>query len=220
MPTGTVTVTQGGSTAAGSAAWLGVLTGQAASPIGVTQAATNTTPSLASGTGVAGGSLVYVSVLGLVGTYTANGATTSKVDHPGQGLEYLTARATAATTAGVSVTPGYTATVNGISICLLEILKGAGTLAEDASTPGAFSTSTLTCTSGSFTPPPSSLLILAVQLNGGAGAVTAAVADTLGGLTWTNRAIQNSAGNGLSGWWTAPVPAAAASSGMLLVGDI
>ena len=220
MPTGTVTVTQGGSTAAGSAAFLVVLTGQNASPIGVTQTATNVTPNLASGAGVATGSIVYVSVLGLIGTYTINGSSTSKVDHAGQGLEYLAARSTATTTGGVSVTVGYTANVNGISICLLEVLKGAGALAEDASTPAAFSSSTLTTTSASFTPPASSLLVLTVQLNGGAGSVTATISDTLGGLTWTNRAIQNSAGNGLSGIWTAPVPAAVAATGMLLAGDI
>jgi len=90
MPTGTVTITQGGSTAAGTDGFCFVFTGQNASPIGVSQSAANTTPSLTTGAGVTTGSLVVASNLGNAGTYTANGATTYKFDHQGQLLEYVT----------------------------------------------------------------------------------------------------------------------------------
>lgn len=218
MPTGTVTVTQGGSTAAGTDAYLAVVTGQAASPIGINASATNTTPSLATGTGVTTGSWVYGSNLGLIGTYTPNGSTTYKQNRGAQSLEYVSMRSTGTMTGGSSATIGGTAGVNSISIALLEILKGAGSLAEDASSPGGFSSSTLTASSTSFTPPALSLLVLMVQTNGNL-VVTVSISDTLGGLTWTERVKQNSSGNGYAGIWTAPVPAAVASSGMLLAGD-
>ena len=218
MPTGTVTVTQGGSTAAGTDMAVYVITGQNASPIGISASATNTTPSLATGTGVTTGSWVYGSNLGLIGTYTANGATTYKQNHGGQGLEYISMRSTATMTGGVSATIGGTAGVNSISICLLEILAGTG-LAEDASSPGGVNSTTLTVSTGSFTPPASSLLVAMVQTNGNL-VVTVTMSDTLGGLTWTERVKQNSSGNGYAGIWTAPVPAATVSTGMLLAGDI
>lgn len=128
MPTGTVTVTQGGSPAAGTNAYLVVVTGQNASPIGINASVTSTTPSVATGAGVTTGSWVYGANLGLAGTYTANGATTYKADNTvgATGLEYVSMRSTGTMTGGVSATIGGTATVNSISICLLEILKGAG----------------------------------------------------------------------------------------------
>jgi hypothetical protein len=214
MPTGTVTITQGGSTAAGTDGFCFVFTGQNASPIGISQSATNTTPSLATGTGVTTGSLVVASNLGLAGTYTANADTTYKFDHQGQGLEYISMISAATMTGGVSKTIGGTAGVNSISIVLLEILKGSGALALDSSTPAGFTSTGLSATSASFTPPASSLLVVAAQTNGNV-VVTATVSDTGLGLTWTERVKQNTSGNGYSGIWTAPVPAAAVSAGML-----
>jgi len=178
--------------------------------------ATNTTPSLATGAGVTTGSLVAGANLGLAGTYTANGATTYKQNATigATGLQYLAMISAATMTGGVSATIGGTATANSISIVLLEILKGAGALALDSSTPAGFTATGLSATSASFTPPGSSLLVLAVETNGNL-VVTESITDTLGGLTWTERVKQNTSGNGYSGIWTAPVPAAVVSAGML-----
>ena len=219
MPTGTVTITQGGSVAAGSDGFVSVYTGQNATPIGVVASATNTTPNLGITPG-ATGSLVIGANLGVLGAYTANGSTTYKFDHAGQGLEYISMVSSATTTAATPVTIGGTAGVNSISIVLLEIKKGAGALVLDGSTPAGLTSTTTSVTSASFTPPSGSLLVLAAELNGGGGSVTAAITDTLGGLTWTEQVKQNMAGNWYAGIWTAVVPTPAPSAGMLLAGEV
>ena len=218
MPTGTVTVTQGGSTASGTDAYCLVFTGQAASPIGNSASATNTTPSLALAAAAAN-SFIVGSNLGLIGTWTALGNTTLLQNRGAQGLEYVSFQSTAVTADTNSHTYGSTATVNSISIVELEIKAAAASLAVDGSSPGGFFTSTLTATSASFTPPASSLVVVLVQTNGNV-VVTATVTDTGLGLTWTEQVKQNTSGNGYVGIWTAPVPAASVSAGMLLAGEI
>ena len=205
----TVTATQAGSVAIGTALLVKVVTGQAASPIGQTASATSTTPSLSitpNGTG----SWVYGANLGLSGTYTPNGSTTYQANSSGGGLEYIPMRTTGTTTASTPVTVGGTAGVNSISIALLEILKGAGSLAEDASSPAdAFLSTATAVTTAAFTPPAGALLVAMVATNGGAGTTTMGITDTSGlGLTWTERVTQHGAGNGYSGVWTAKVPGA------------
>lgn len=202
---GTVTATQGGSTASGIRAFVRVVTGAAASPIGQANGVTSTTPSI-SVTSTTAGSLVYGSNLGLAGTYTPNAATIYQANNTvgATGLQYISLRSTS-TVAGGTVTLGGTAGVNSISIVVQEILSGAG-IAEDASSPAAFGGTGLTATSASFNPP-TSLLVVSVQSNGGGGATTMAITDTLGGLTWTERIKQNGAGNGYAGIWTAPFTA-------------
>jgi hypothetical protein len=200
---GTVTITQGGSTAAGTDGCVLVFTGQAGSPVGATAAATNTTPSI-SVTPNATGSFVVASNLGLTGTYNAVSGTTIKSLHSGQSLEYVGTITTGTTTGGTPLTIGCTASVNSISIVAAEILAGSGTLALHASSPNGFTTTTLTATSNSFSPPPGSLIVLLVQLNGGSGSVTVTVTDTFGGLTWTPQGTtQNTAGNGMTAIYTA-----------------
>jgi hypothetical protein len=217
---GTVTATEGGSTTNGLAMLVKVVTGQNASPIGVHPAATNTTPSLATGTGVTTGSWVYGSNLGLPGTYTVNGSTTYEQNFAGSGVQGVSMRTTGTMTGGASVTVGGTATVNSISIALLELLAGSG-LAEDGSSPaGVTSNSVITLTTASFTPPTGSLLVAMVQSNGAGGVTTMAVTDTGLGLTWTEQVKQNGAGNGYAGIWTAPVPVPVVSAGMLLAAGI
>lgn len=219
MPTGTVTATQGGSTSIGIAMALRVLTGQNASPIGISTGATNTTPSLATGTGVTTGSIVFFANLGLAGTYTVNGASTYIQNLSSGGLEYVSGRATATMTGGTSVTVGGTATANSISIALLEILKGAGSLTDTSIFTSGFS-STTSLTSGTVSPATGGLIVAMVMSNGGASVTTITMSDTLGGLTWTAATgNQNGAGNGFAGLFTAPVPAAVAGGGMLLGSD-
>lgn len=203
----TITATQTGSTAVGTAGSCIVVTGQASSPIGATTSIASTTSSLAI-TPTGTGSYVYGSILGLIGTYTLNGSTSLKQDHPGQGLEYLSIRSTATTTASTPVTLGASAqTANGISESLLEILAGPNGLHEDASTPAAFSSTTITVTSAAFAPPPGSILVVMLQTNGAAGTVNATITDNSGlGLTWTEQIALHTAGTGYSGVWTAVVP--------------
>jgi hypothetical protein len=210
VPTFTVTATQtgSGSTANGMAIVLKVITGQAAAPIGITQTATNTTPSLSTGTGVSTGSWVYGANLGDAGTYTVNGSTTYSQNTTGAGLEYVSMRSTSTMTGGSAVTLGGTAGVNSISICLLEILA-AGTLAEDASSPAPVAYSAVTTkTTAAFTPPPGSLLVLMAATNGTASHVVGlSVTDTSGlGLTWTQQVVAHNSGSGYSGIWTAQIP--------------
>ena len=208
---GTVTATEGGSTTNGISLAVVVVTGQNASPIGIVQSATSATPSLSTGAGVTTGSWVYGSLIGLT-TITANGSTTFESNHNAGGLQYVAARTTSTMTGGSAVTVGGTGGT-GISICLQEILAGAG-LAEDASAPPAvFTNAATTITTASFTPANSSLLVAMVSSNGAAGVTTMTVSDTGLGLTWTERVKQNGAGNGYSGIWTAPGPAGQTVSG-------
>jgi hypothetical protein len=46
------------------------------------------------------------------------------------------------------------------------------------------------------------------------------VSDSGLGLTWTERVKQNGAGNGYSGIWTAPVPAAGAVTSIMMALEI
>lgn len=210
MATFTVTATAAGSTSNGIGLSVHVITGASASQPGQVAAATQITPSLAI-TPTGTGSLVFGSLLGLAGTYTVNGSTTNDQDgHSIGGLELLAFHGTSPTTSGTPVTLGYTATSNGISICLCEILTSA-TLAIDGSSPAGVTTGTaIFVTTGSFTPPGSSLLVASIQANGAGGAATMGVTDTSGlGLSWVEQVKQNGAGNGYSGVWTAAVPAGA-----------
>jgi hypothetical protein len=208
----TVTATEGGSTTNGISLLVRVLTGQAASPVGITASATNSTPSLSTGTGVSTGSWVYGAIIGLT-TITANGSTTFGNNHNGGGLQYIGMRTTSAMTGGSAVTVGGTGGT-GISICLLEILAAAGALAEDASSPaGVFASAAITVATASFAPPNGSLLVAAASSNGAGSVTTMAITDTSGlSLTWTEQVKQNVAGSGYSGLWTAPMPAAAAAA--------
>jgi hypothetical protein len=218
MATGTVTATQGGSTTNGIFVLVRAITGQNASPIGINTSVTSATPSLTTGTGVTTGSWVYGALLGL-STITANGSTTFEDSHTGGALQFVGMRTTATMTGGVAVTVGGTGGT-GISISMLEILTGTG-LAEDGSSPaGAFASGAITVTTASFSPPASSLLAAVVSSNGGGGVTTMTVSDSGLGLTWTERVKQNGAGNGYSGIWTAPVPAAGAVTSIMMALEI
>src|SRR6185312_7445771 len=207
MTTFTVTATQAGSTSAGIGMEVRVITGQSGTQPGTLASATQTTPSL-SITPAASGSLVYGSLLGLSGAYTINGNSANEQDaHNIGGLEMCSFVSSSTTTSGTPVTLGYTATANGISICLCEIENSAG-LAEDASSPAGVSAVALTVSTASFSPPAGSLLVAMVQSNGGGSVTSMGISDTSGlGLTWTEQVKQNGAGNGYSGIWTTTIPA-------------
>lgn len=215
---GTVTVTQGGSTDVGTNAFLVVLTGQPPNPVGKTDGATSATPSFAF-TPNATGSYVYGSSLALAGTDTPNAATVFKRNGTGQGLQYVSLRSSAPTTAATPVTLGGTG-VTGVSIALAEFLADT----EDASSPGGFNSSTPSVTSPAFTPPAGSVMALMIQTNGGAGIVTMGVTDTLGlGITWTEVSVPvggNLAGNGYAGVWAGKFPGATSPRGLLIASGI
>lgn len=203
----TVTVTETGSGSNGLAIALKVVTGASATQPGAVASAANATPNL-SITPNNNNSLVYGSILGLTGTYTANGSTASLQNVAGAGLEFLQCRSTSTTTAGTPQTIGYTVTSgSSISICLCEIIA-SGTLAEDASSPAVSGfVGSNTTTTASFSPPGGSLLVLMVATNGGGGTAAVAISDTSGlGLSWAQQVSQAGAGNGYSGIWTAQVP--------------
>jgi hypothetical protein len=214
LTSGTVTASQGGSKATSMAMLVKVLTGQNATPVGTTGGTTSTTPSLAI-TPAATGSRVYASNLGLTGTYTPNAATVYEQNTAGGGLEFISARTSALTTASTPVTIGGTAGVSSISIAAAEIEAGTG-LAEDPSSPPGVSSGTETLTTATFTPPGNSLLTAMVQSNGLSGVTTMTMSDTFGGLAWTEQpGKQNGAGNGYAGIFTAPAPAATTVVSML-----
>ena len=98
MATFTVTATEGGSTTNGIALLVKVITGQAASQPGTVAGATQTGPNL-SITPQATGSLVYGAIIGLSGTYTAEGSTTLVQNSAHAGLQFVEVRTTSTTTA-------------------------------------------------------------------------------------------------------------------------
>jgi hypothetical protein len=215
----TVTATAAGSVDNGISCQVAVLTGQAGSPIGVHPSATSATPSLATGTGVTTGSLVYGALLGILGTASANAATTVQHDTAGNGLEYIQLRSTLAMVGGVSATLGVTG-ITGISISLLEILTG-GSLTE-ASVTTAATTSVHTVTTAAVTAATGSILVVPVTANGAGGVVTMGITDSSGlSIPWAEYGPQQGAGNGYAGVWAAVVPAPGTpSTGILMGGEI
>jgi hypothetical protein len=164
-------------------------------------------------TPTATGSLIYGSLVqgASSSTFTAASGTTfsANVSDTTHGAAYGTFRTTSTTTSGTPVTVGATAPTipsGEGNIALLEILA-AGTLAEDATTPAAVSTTTAkTITTASFTPPAGTLLVAQVAADySGSSTVTMAVTDT-GGLSWAKVVADPI---GLASVWIAQVPAAA-----------
>lgn len=220
----TVTATEGGATSNGIALNVQVMTGAAVTQPGTIASQFSVTPNM-SITPAASGSYILASILLLQGTITAVSGTTVLSDDHATGLEYVAARSTGTTTGGTPQTVGVTSLVNGISVCLAEILA-SGTLAFDASSPGdTLAAAAITVTSAAFTPPNTALLVAMAESNGNVGTTTMSITDTSGlGLTWTERVKKNGGGNGYSGIWTAnmpglvpPVPPAASGGGRSLL---
>jgi hypothetical protein len=150
-----------------------------------------TTPQLAI-TPTASGSWVY----GVIGTGAAgtafssiDGNTTSIFNaNVVSGSNWGVYRSTSGTTTS-STTYGWTLpteTAGNYYTACAEILSN-GTISEDASTPAIASTSSaLTITTASFTPPASSILIAAVSAQwSGTGAVSLALSDSANAYSWS-----------------------------------
>ena len=212
MATFTVTATQGGTTAAGMALRVVVLTGAAVTQSGVTVSAQTTQQS--SITPGQTGSVVFCAAVGPSGTYTVDAAATQldNVTDATHSEQYLTCYATATSVATVAETIGYNHNNTG-GVALLEVLQ-AGTIAQDGSAPaGVSTTSATTITTASFTPPGGALLVAMVASDGGAGVTTMALTDTSGlGLTWVEKVKANASTDDYAGIWTAQLPASAVAS--------
>lgn len=198
MPTFTVTATASGSTALGMEMALLVIAGQSASPIGGSAGNTGTSCS-ESVISQESGSLIVGTILSTSTPTPADSGTTFLESATGGGL-FFTPFTAAGTGAAENVGGG---TTSGISLVAQEILGSPSVSAQSLS---GFSNTTAVA-SGSITPPAGSLLVALVATNGGAGVVTVAITDTSGlSLTWTQRIIQNGAGKGFTGVFTAVLP--------------
>src|SRR5579864_1728600 len=213
----TVTATQGGSTAAGMALRVFVLTQAAATQNGATTnnlflGVTSFTQSI---TTTQTGSRVYgASAPTPSGTMTAAALTTlvDSVADSTNNEQYVTFKATSLTGTPGATTLGFTAaTASSGPFAMLEILT-AGTLTEDGSGPAVVSTMTLMAvTTASFTPPAGSLLVALVASDGGTGTTTMALSDTSGlGLTWVEKSKNNQVAGDYAGVWIAQLPGGAA----------
>jgi hypothetical protein len=202
----TVTVTQVGGSSPGMAASIVVLTGAATSQPGATVEAQSTTPSL-SITPQATGSVIFGAILSVGQAYQPLTNTTFSSDLQGEGLEYGGFNSNVTTTAGTPITVGSGSTgANSIGIALMEVLAN-GTIRQDASTPAPSHSGTTVLTSNAFSPPLGSLLVAMVSTNGGGSSQGVGVIDSSGlNLTWTEQIVQNAAGTGYAGVWTAQMP--------------
>ena len=109
------------------------------------------------------------------------------------GTEYGAFRTTSATGTPGATTVGYAnpGTNDGYAGCAIEVLSSGGTVSLDGSAPAAVVTSSaLTVTTASFTPPTGTILVALVSLANNDGTnnnsgFAATVSDTGLGLTWT-----------------------------------
>lgn len=216
----TVTATQGGSTANGLNLRVFVLTGAAAaaSQSGATVATSPGSGAAfqASLTTTQTGSRVYgAGSYGPQAAPTANAQTAGvdAVSDATNGEEYVSFKGASTTGTPGATTFGYSSTTGGGGpLAMLEVLP-SGTLAEDSSGPANVSTtSALTVTTASFTPPGGSLLVALIGSDGGVGVTTYTVSDT-SSLTWTEKVKQNPSGGDYAGVWIAQVPASAGPAG-------
>jgi hypothetical protein len=214
----TVTATQGGSTAAGMALRVFVLTQAAATQNGATAnnlflGVTSFTLSI---TTTQTGSRVYGASAPTPSASMTAAALTTLVDNIADGTnneQYVTFKATSLTGTPGATTLGFTAPSASSGPFAQAEIKTAGTLTEDASAPAVVSTTTLTAvTTASFTPPAGSLLVALVASDGGTGVTTMALSDT-GAHTWTELVKNNVAGGDYAGVWIAQIPAGGATSG-------
>jgi hypothetical protein len=161
------------------------------------------------------GSILYGALMGLSGTYTANGSTTFLLN-AFDGVRNISMENASATTSGTPVTLGASAGGAARNIGLLEIVP-RGLLAEDtADAPVPLVSGGTTVTSAVFAPPRGTLLVAIVTSNGSASSTSVTVSDTSGlgtagaGLKWAQRVFSNISSGGAAGYsgiFTARMPA-------------
>jgi hypothetical protein len=223
----TVTATQEGigATFNGMALTVKVLTGAAAVSGQTGSKLADTGPASQSLTTTEVGSIIY-------GAYNWNngititpvpGTTVSEnYDDETNGATYVTFQSTITATPGptnVGVTASGDDSTGAWSAA--EILP-TSTITEDASTPSPAATiSAITVTSGSFAPPPGSLLVAMVSTNTNTTSATVSITDS-NGLTWTQLGYSTGSSFFGAGVWIANVPTqgGTANSGLLIAGFI
>lgn len=170
-----------------------------------------TTPQLAI-TPHSTGSMIYGAVttgVSSAGFSSLDANTTSLMNAPQTGAGAWTVgayRSTALTSTTTSTTYGFgapTESAGTIAVALMEILASGGTLAIDASSPAAVTTtSSLSVATASFSPPGAAVLAACVSTPwANTGVVNVAVTDSASAYTWTQRAGAVTNGATLSSVW-------------------
>jgi len=206
-----ITATQGGSSAAGMALRVRIVTGAAAVQSGATATQSGVAAHQAAITPNTTGSVVYAALsCGSATAFTPTAATTL-FDNIADGVNtehYGTGRSTATQVSGTPATIGASApATGGGGTALLEVIPAAGqVLAEDAvNSPAVVSTtSAITVSTANFSAPPGSLLVAMVACDGSAGVETMTVSG--GGLAWAEAVKSNASGQDYAGVWIAQVP--------------
>lgn len=222
----TVTATQGGVTNAGMILSV-LLFSSADTPANQASNGAHTTHTTTSGAlqqaitpNATGSRVVGAMTNGIATSFTANAATTLKVNFTDTagGNELAAMMSSATTTASTPVTIGASAPTGGTGgqISLAEIQASGGTLTEDtANEPAAVtSTSALNLTTASFTPNPGDLLVLLVTTAGGnSGSTTLAITNT-GSLTFTTLATSAVSFYGCTAVYAAQMPGAGGAANL------
>ena len=151
------------------------------------------------------GSMVYGSIFdGFAGTVPPDTGCTmidNQVDAT-NGACYATFYAGPTGTPGAAVV-GSAASYEG-GMAAIEVLASGGTITTDGSSPSVVTTTAAqTLTTGTFTPPSAGLLMVALVSTNGLAGDTVTMTVSGGGLTWTQQASANTAGQGYVGVWTA-----------------
>jgi hypothetical protein len=206
-----ITATQGGSTAAGMAMRVFVLTQAAATQNGGTSNSqfVNVATFTQAVTTTQTGSRVYGASSHFPNAAASAAAATTVVDDVADATNngrYTTFKATSLTGTPGATTLGYTVSGTNTGPFAQAEIKTAGTLAEDASAPPVASTTAATFVScAGFTPPPGSLLVILIASDGGAAVTTMSVSG--GGLTYIELVRNNPSAGDYAGVWIAQVPA-------------
>jgi len=205
-----ITAAQGGSTAAGLAMRIFVLTQAAATQDGGTQNASISSSTAFTGsiTTTQTGSRVYgaVSHTNVSDVAAANSTLLDDVADATNNGRYVTFKATTLTGTPGATTLGVTAASSTTGPLAQAEVKTSGTLTEDGSAPAPVSTTSATFVScANFTPPAGSLLVVLVASDGGTGITTMSVSG--GGLNFTELVKNNPSGLDYAGVWVAQVPA-------------
>lgn len=187
-----------------------VLTNVAATQNGA-KAASATSESKAITT-TATGSRVYGAALNNNTSFTVNGSTTAidNIADATNGIRYGTCKQKSDTGTPGAETIGYSTAFTDGGIALLEILASGGTITEEVSVPAVKTVPTGSSgTSGSFSPPQGSWIVVLVSAKS-----TSCVVTDSRGLSWTEASKLSDdpsyIGDGYAGVWIAYVPAAAA----------
>lgn len=167
-------------------------------------------------------SLVLFALQNATNTSTFTAATNNSfIDNAALGADYAYADGTytGTVTAGSAITVGSSAPTGdtiGVAIWEAHPLVAGSAPATDASTPAtATASGALTVTTASFSPPAGAVLVALITANGtGTGGTISMAVTSTGGLTWTQRALGTTNGDGMATIFTATMPTLVAGDGI------